>query len=792
MAQSPANNSPILTSGKLDAFQKAVVGWQYNPNKIVQNVTTPSGDSMPVQQSEVMSALNTLGFSEKPDAPDFWTKANGFLKDQVTKQATYEQSQFSSAPRDVEAGSPTLERIENQVSQEKSEALERVKNQATRHGPEPATVSPSLGRDIPVFNRVSQSTQDKSGHSKDSPTSSSQSDYVKSENAVIQNRAAQEKAAGAKGLNDYKHPSVAFGAIGGSIRNYFRQMLGSPSNYLPAGEGDESESGETFTGPPVIVSNGGGGLRQAGSRASQVFFRQRQAAETVKTVKNVASVAKTGEQVVEVAAASTGVVALAVIAKKAITAVLTNSELRNKLQDALVKGGLMLNAAWVWLLGNPLVLSGLVLGGGVGFFLTPFFGPAAIAAGAGTGAAIGYALQSAFSTIGTSVSALTSGGALATSVSLTASTAMLSLISVGGFISFGAIIAIPSIINAAFIASPQQEDHGRDAVLTVQKFADPSAVPNYNPTSTTPTTISYKITVKAGDNAITVNSITDHLTCQNKDGTCRGIDGSELIMPPVNLTPQTAQIPANGSLDWNYTIQIVGAAYKDVYLVNAATVKATEAGSGKSEEQVASVAVPIGNPPAQQPYNWPVAGSTTSFDLAFGYKPIAGKTHNSFFRVGLSKPSYVDGGVDIAGNSGQDVHSTSAGTVLMAKWFFEPGGGCNNTGGTVYVQSGPYIVEYLHLDQSVEALDPTSPANIGKTVQVARGQVIGKVFTAALDPCTSTGPHVHYQIALTSGGNVFFGDPANAGSCKAGKIVAQTHSGGQTISPDEVANGTCN
>lgn len=791
MAQSPADNSKVLTSGILNYYKNAATAWGLGSSNPVQNVATSSGDSVQVHQEEVVSALGALGFTEKPDAPDFWAKATGFLKDQVTKQATYEQSQFNSSPRNVEPASHDLERLENQLPEEKSAALEKVKDQATRRSPEPTTVSPSLGRDIPLFNRVPQSTKDKSKVESGPTGSPPQSALVESENERIKRSGEMRREAGGTSLRDVRQdPLTGIGLLPKGFKNYWSQMFAGGSNYVPSGEGEESDSSEAFSGPPVIVSHRGGILSNVGSRASQVFSRQRRAAETAKTVKNVASAAKTGEQVVEVAAASTGVVALAVIAKKAITAVLTNSELRNKLQDALVKGGLLVNAAWVWLLGNPLVFSGLVLGGGVGFFLTPFFGPAAIAAGAGTGAAIGYALQSAFSTIGTSVSALTSGGALATSASLTASTAMLSLISVGGFLSFGAIIAIPSIINAAFISSPEPQAHGRDAVFTVQKFADPSALPNYDPNSTTPTTITYKVTVKAGANAISVDSITDHMECQV--GSCKGSDGKPLVVPQPTISPPTAQIPANGSLDWNYTIQIVGPGYKDAFLVNSATVHATDTVTHKQEQQIASVAISIDNPPAQQPYNFPLAGRINSFDLAFGFPPIGGKTHNSYFTP-LQK--WVDGGVDIDGLG--EVRSTSTGNLLYAKSLFDSPNCLSNTGGTVYIQSGPYIVEYLHLAPGVENLDPNhvldKGGDKGGTVTIARGQVIGTVYP---DPnginCTSTGPHIHYQVALSSGGNVFFGDPANAGSCKAGKIVAQTHSGGQTISPDEVANGTCN
>ena len=124
----------------------------------------------------------------------------------------------------------------------------------------------------------------------------------------------------------------------------------------------------------------------------------------------------------------------------------------------------------------------------------------------------------------------------------------------------------------------------------------------------------------------------------------------------------------------------------------------------------------------------------------------------------------VDGGIDIAGPGGTPVFSTSDGKVMAAGFDSDP---INGVGGYVYVQSGPYVIEYLHLE---------TPA-VTRGQNVTRGMQIGKTYTGKLPTTRGDHPeHVHYQVAL-NGGNVFFGNLTNAGSCLKGKIEPEVPPG---------------
>lgn len=337
----------------------------------------------------------------------------------------------------------------------------------------------------------------------------------------------------------------------------------------------------------------------------------------------------------------------------------------------------------------------------------------------------------------------------------------------------------------AFLGPPLPEPQGqaRDAVFTVQKSAVPDSLPNYDGSKTT---INYKITITAGKNPLTVTSI--------KDKTTKIKGSGETSVRDLTIDNPSSPIQPGQTFEKSYPLEISGPEFKDSVLINVITVIGKDS-SGSEETQKASLAILINNPPLQQPYGFPSIGTITSLDLYSG-----GQTHFSCFLI-FNKPNCIDGGIDIALRNGTEVYSTLDGQVMSSQWD-------DSVGGAIYVQSclpgqtppnckGPYIAEFLHLDQQ-------SVTQWKKDQFVSRKTLLGKTYVGKLPTTRCSNPadchpeHVHYQITL-SGGNVFFCDnsfggamnglcTANTwGSCKEGKIEPFAPKLGQNIDSSAVA-----
>jgi murein DD-endopeptidase MepM/ murein hydrolase activator NlpD len=110
--------------------------------------------------------------------------------------------------------------------------------------------------------------------------------------------------------------------------------------------------------------------------------------------------------------------------------------------------------------------------------------------------------------------------------------------------------------------------------------------------------------------------------------------------------------------------------------------------------------------------------SGSSINKQNNYYPVTGTLTQDFH------PGHT--GVDIAVDTGTQVHSTISGKVLFAGWNDQ------GYGNLVIVQNGDYKTYYAHLS--------SIPVAAGQTVQ--QGEVIGLSGSTG----NSTGPHVHYEV----------------------------------------------
>lgn len=384
---------------------------------------------------------------------------------------------------------------------------------------------------------------------------------------------------------------------------------------------------------------------------------------------------------------------------------------------------------------------GAILGGVLGTFLFPIPIVGTVI-GAFLGGILGGGLKGAFFAKGGQLKGRSGGlGSTAKKVGflvvLTGTSSLSALMWV--FIVLGIFVVVSFLgqgeMEEIFAQPVEHESLGQvsKAVFSVQKTATPSELPNYDGTKAT---VTYKLVITPESSTFKVNSIVDEKKRTGKSG--------DVTLGKENL--DVTKLVANGNnLELSYSYDISGANFKDSYLINTATVEGVDTTTNEKETQVASFAVRINNPPTQQPYGFPAIGMVSSLDLVSG-----NLQHWSYFRV-LGKK--IPGGIDIAGPGGTVISSTSEGKVMDAGFDSE-------VGGFVYVQSGPYVVEYLHLENP----------SVSKGQMVTRGMQIGKTYTGKLPATRGEHPeHVHYQIAL-SGGNVDFNLDNNAGSCLNGKI----------------------
>ena len=491
-----------------------------------------------------------------------------------------------------------------------------------------------------------------------------------------------------------------------------------------------------------------------------------------------------------------------------------NKDFRNQLKELVTFAGVNL---YLWLMGlmTNLVAGGLGIVGGIagaiiGFKLGAaagalvggpigaFFG-GLLGAGIGgivgwiTGYGIGNVISGALGIGGTSSIApaavpttLSAGGVTTTAFGSVTPGGLAGLFggtSSGVIATFSIGTAMIAIGTATVLTQqnqPTNETEGPEVIFTVQKSADKSSLRNDSNDS-----ITYTVTViNQSDNDIEV-SIVDSLPGLVPDPTraCGSV--------PTQLTKGTSQTIC-------YQPYFVGPEHNNSNLVNVVKVTANIVGDSKKEEQTASTVTKIGDVPDDQPFGFPADGQVVSLDQTRLYAP--GAIHKgTVFSAGQFKcPGGADrcwlvGGMDISGSGDTPVYSTVNGTVVYSGFDYgdsnrytsstcslpnnytlqSPFGYCA-VGGVVEIVSGPYTINFLHLNQPGVAVGD----------QVTRGQAIGTTFAGALP--TSTNSHVHYQIFYNS--NRFDFGNSKIGNCSEGAILPSLPS--STLPPTFVQAST--
>lgn len=504
------------------------------------------------------------------------------------------------------------------------------------------------------------------------------------------------------------------------------------------------------------------------------FFKGAKTAGTA--VKVGGAVAGGGELV----AAGSGPIGWGLVALAAAKKIITSEQFKN-----LASRGAILVSAGIYFLWSH--IPGLILGSLGGIIGAPF-GVGAAASGFGAGFALGTGLQNIAASLlggsgsvggvgvgagaasftgsgvgfGTGVGVGTSGLSLASVGSAASSFGAMftgtGITAIGGaaiFTSLTALLFSVGGVLAAVLQQPEEQPLGQsiESIFTLKKVATTPEVTDYDKG---PTTLSYHLTIQPGVNPITVESITDKITRSNSSS------WSQDVSVPISQT--------------DYNVEISGPEFKDTYVYNLVTVKAKDNVTGKEETNTASTKVKIGSPAIQkdQPYGYPASGTITTLDAQVFDSD--GHVHSSCF-MNFSPCRWVKGGMDIAPRGGDPtVYSTVEGEVLKAQ-FIRSDNPIGDVGGVVYIKSGPYIVEYMHLDESVKNLSGS----------VNRGDPIGKVYGGTLG--ATSGPHVHYQV-LFNNANLFFNDSTIMGTCANGKIlpVQPVQYNGVSANTDQTCN----
>lgn len=126
-------------------------------------------------------------------------------------------------------------------------------------------------------------------------------------------------------------------------------------------------------------------------------------------------------------------------------------------------------------------------------------------------------------------------------------------------------------------------------------------------------------------------------------------------------------------------------------------------------------------------FGGPVQPTTNNSSLMW---PLAGGAGSVTAPAGQIRGGYIHVGTDIGAPAGTPIVAVSSGTVKVV--------GCDNVRGNfIVIEHGNYWCVYQHMK---------SQACVGKGANVNQGQTIGHVGSTG----HSTGPHLHFEIALTS------------------------------------------
>lgn len=463
-------------------------------------------------------------------------------------------------------------------------------------------------------------------------------------------------------------------------------------------------------------------------------------------------------------------------------------EWKEALKNLLSRLSIGVGAAAVWFFINWPAALGAAIGGTIG----AIGGPVGAAVGFGTGAFLGYQIGQLFG-IGTAATPVTgaatipvvagsSGGFGFTTAAGTvtgAASGVLGAFFGGGTgpvitavagISIGTAATI-IIAGSAFVSTlPAAASEGPKSIFAIEK-----SVTNTSLSNNSGVKLNYSVIISnATDKDIKISNVTDVMTQETKDST------KTITSPvPTQAYPQTIAGGTAVTITFNpyATDGIV-----DSRLTNAITVTAQAAdSSGEAETQTATAVTNIGSVPNNQPFGYPASGKLVSIDARF--MSFSGVHKGTFFHAGspnctfISDRCWIVGGMDILGAGGTPVYSTLKGTVIYAAYDLGSAGSnghCSNlsriaigskfmdcaVGGVVVIQSGDYIVSFLHL---------ASPSITAGT-SVERGQQIGVTY-AGQDGGIPTvdGWHVHYQV-LYRGANLNYAS-APIGSCSSGAIL---------------------
>jgi murein DD-endopeptidase MepM/ murein hydrolase activator NlpD len=508
------------------------------------------------------------------------------------------------------------------------------------------------------------------------------------------------------------------------------------------------------------------------------------------------------------AALPTGVTqVLAVLnAAKGILGAVVPQALREKLKDlasvSLIAGAKLLH----FVLSHPL---GLAMGGGAFFLggpLGPLLAPVAFYVGMQLEGIIGSALasggsgaaaSSAFTGATSSAAGLGSGilgglgGAassfwgLATGSGLS-SAAFASLTVAGAatvfftFLTlFGVGIAATSESSTSTTTSSIGE--GADVSFLVRLEVDPVALPGY--VGADEATLKYTVTVSATGGNVEVQSIALQLVRQDASG---NHNLQTLSLGGGTATTGLALVKEN----IEYRFQ--DPAFENSTIMGMVTVVGKSEGATETQTEAAVTTTTVGNvspSTAAQPFGYPASGIIKSIDADPSHMALVNGQQRVIAHCGTILPLIsptatrypcTTGGMDIAAPGGSEVVATLPGKVVYSRFnrgvkndYCDPAttsGFCYpGIGGAVYIQSGNYLVAYVHLDDN---------GLIAEGADVVRGQTIGKIYPGPIfgpGPdgtiyYTSTGSHVHYQV-LMNNVNRNFSDPSIVGGCQDGKIL---------------------
>ncbi len=335
-----------------------------------------------------------------------------------------------------------------------------------------------------------------------------------------------------------------------------------------------------------------------------------------------------------------------------------------------------------------------------------------------------------------------------------------------------AAVSLLTIVGtaAAFVGGPEEAhlDQDVEVAFNVSKEASPQTTyPDY---TVGPETITYSINITATED-ITIKSIKDKQTLYGKENRTQPIgDETDLLTAQLELKKGQTYTVAPSP-----TLTAVGAEFKDTAVTNVVTVVAdTQNGE---QTLTALETVTFGDPPADQPYGYPVTGFIRTVGALNGSKLHCG----TFYRPdGTAITPCLPGGMDIGAPGNRAVQSTVNGSVV-ASGFYKGNGKrtylvngkpvpcpkvtatseytCYGFGGYVQIQdrSGRFNVVYLHLN----------PPSLKPGDEVIRGQEIGTIYPG-YDLPNSSAPHVHYQV-MQGGANVPFTN--SSGPCTQGKLL---------------------